>query len=85
MPAKLASSGKGGRHRSVIQETLKSPRTTADRAAKVSHVENLGINVVKGNRHRSLTQETLRVLKISVYGLSGEESLEVLQLAVVET
>jgi len=40
---------------------------------------------VKGRRHWSLTQETLRVSKISVYGLSGEESLKVLQLTVVET
>jgi len=48
-------------------------------------VETLEASSVKGRRHRSLTHETLRVSKISFYGLSGEESLEVLQLAVVET
>ena len=33
--SKMASSEKGGRQRSVIQETLKSPRTTAKGIAKV--------------------------------------------------
>jgi len=36
--AKLASSGKGSRQRSVIQETLNSSRTTVDGEAEVSHV-----------------------------------------------
>jgi len=33
--AKLASSGKGGRQRRVIQETLKTPRNTANNMAEV--------------------------------------------------
>jgi len=36
--AKLVSSGKGGRQRTVIQETLKTPRTTTDNMAKFQHV-----------------------------------------------
>jgi len=45
----------------------------------------LEVSLVKGRRHQSLTQETLKVPKISVYGLSGEKSLEVLQVDAVET
>jgi len=71
--AKLASSGKGGRQRSVIQETLKSPRTSVDGAAEVRHVE---VGSVKRRGHKSLTKETLKVPRISVYGLSGEDSLD---------
>jgi len=82
--AKLASSSKGGRQRSVIQETQKSPRTTADGAVEVTHVETLEVVSIKG-RHRLLTQETLKVPKISVYGLSGEGSLDVFQVDVIET
>jgi len=37
--AKLASSDKVGQQRSVIQETLKSPRTITDGAVEVSHVK----------------------------------------------
>jgi len=33
--AKLASSGKGGRQRTAIRETLKTPRTTANNVAEV--------------------------------------------------
>jgi len=33
--AKLASSGKGGRQRTVIQETLRTPRTTTDNTTEV--------------------------------------------------
>jgi len=65
--AKLASSGKGGRQRSVIQETLKVPRTTAGCAGEVQQVSILE---GRGRGHRSLTQETLKVPKVSVYGLS---------------
>jgi len=83
--AKLASSGKGSQQRSVIQQTLKSPRTTVDGTTKVSHVETLEVNSVKGRGHHSLTQDTLKVPKISIYGLSGEELLEVLQVDIVET
>ena len=83
--AKLASSGKGGRKRLVIQETLKSPRTTTNGVVEVSHIETLEVSLVKGRRHRSLTQETLKVPKINAYCLSGEDSLEVLQVDIVET
>jgi len=34
--------------------------------------------------HRSLTQETLKVHKVSAYGLSGEESLDVCQVDMVK-
>ena len=33
--AKLASSGKGGRQRAIIQETLRTPQTTADHVKEV--------------------------------------------------
>jgi len=81
---KLTSLGKGGRQRSVIQETLKSPRTTPNGAAKFNHVETLEVGSIK-RRHRSLTQERLKVPKICVYGLSGEGSLDVFQVDIVET
>jgi len=35
---KLASSGKGGRQRLIIQETLKSSRTTTEGIVGVNHV-----------------------------------------------
>ena len=75
--SKLARSGKGGQQRSVIQETLKSPRTAADGTTKVSHVETLEVNLVKGRRYRSLTQEKLKVPKISIYGLSGDDMIPI--------
>ncbi|XP_068477156.1 uncharacterized protein [Phaseolus vulgaris] len=56
--AKLASSGKGGRQRAVIQETLKTPRTfRAD-----NRVDVLQISAFKRRprSHRSLTQDTAR-------------------------
>ena len=55
--AKLASSGKGGRQRTVIQETLKTPRAfVADHL-----VLQISKSMEKAARsHRSLTQETLR-------------------------
>jgi len=58
--AKLASSGKGGKQRTVIQETLRTPRTTTDNMAKVQQ-----ISTSEGVRrsHRSLTQETLKSLE----------------------
>lgn len=40
----LASSGKGCRQRSMIQETLKSPRTVIKGLSKVDHLEVLGIS-----------------------------------------
>jgi len=35
--AKLASSGKGGRQRTVIQETLRTPRTATDKSPADQH------------------------------------------------
>ena len=59
--AKLASSGKVGRQRTVIQETLKVPRTFV--------TENQVLQVCKSYErvaigHRSLTQETLRAPRV---------------------
>jgi len=74
--SKLASSGKGGRQRPVIQETLNSPRTAEG---------GLGVSSEKGRRHLSMTQETLKVPRITTYGLLGDDSLEVLQVDTTET
>jgi len=66
--AKLPSSGKGGCQRSVIQETLKAPRTATSCVEEVQQVSALE----DGRRgHRVLTQERLRVPKV-IYGLSME-------------
>jgi len=59
--AKLASSGKGGRQRTVIQETLKTPRAFV--------ADHLVLQISKstekaGKSHRSLTQETSRSPRI---------------------
>ena len=69
--AKLASSGKGGRQRTVIQETLKMLRTfVAD-----NRVDVLQISAFKGRpkSHRSLIQDMTRAPSISVYPASPEE------------
>ena len=59
--AKLASSGKGGRQRTVIQETLKTPRAfVADH--QVLHVCRSMERTARS--HRSLTQETLRTPRV---------------------
>ena len=61
--AKLASSGKGGRQRTVIQETLKTPRAfMADH--RVLHVCRSTERTARS--HRSLTQETLRTPRVRV-------------------
>jgi len=39
----------------------------------------------RGKGHRSLTQETLKVPKVSVYGLSEEESSDICLIVVGET
>ena len=53
--AKLASSGKGGRQRTVIQENLKAPRKfVADNRVDVLQI---GASKGKSGSHRSLTQE----------------------------
>jgi len=79
--AKLASSGKGGQQRSVIQETLKSPRIAIDCVAEVHHVETSE----RRRGHRPLTQETWKAPKVSAYCSLGEEPLDVGQLDVGKT
>jgi len=69
--AKLASSGKGGRQRTVIQETLKTPRKfVADNRMDVLHIRT---TKGKSRSHRSLIQDTTRVPKVSVYPALPEE------------
>jgi len=73
--AKLASLGKGGRQRRVIQETLKTPRTfTTDNLVGVHQVSTTRR---RARSHRSLTQETLKIPKVSTYPVLGEESMQV--------
>jgi len=76
--AKFASLGKGGRQRTLIQETLKTPRTTADNMTE----EVQQISTLEGVRrsHRSLTQETVKMPRVSVYLVAGEESSQVHQV-----
>jgi len=80
--AKLARSGKGGRQRMVIQETLKAPRTTTDNMEEVEHV-----SASEGTRrsHRSLTQETMKTPKIRRYPVAGEIVSQVHQVKSGET
>jgi len=69
--AKLASSGKGGRQRNVIQETLKTPRKfVADNRVDVLHVSTTR---GKLRSHRSLSQDTARASCISTFPTSPEE------------
>jgi len=80
--AKLASSGKRDRQRTVIQETLRTPRTTTDRTTEVQQVSTSeGVKI----SHWSLTQETLKTPKISAYDLSREELLHVCLIEEGET
>jgi len=83
--SKLTSSGKGGRQRSVIQKTLKSPRTAEGGLAEVDHAEVLGVSSGKARRHWSMIQETPKVPRITTYGLLGDEFPEVLQVGTTET
>jgi len=79
--AKLASSGKGGRQRTVIQETLKTPRKfVADNRVDVFHVSTVR---GKPRNHRSLSQDTARAPYISTYTTSPEEEKGV-QVCVLE-
>ena len=80
--AKLASLGKGGWQRTIIQETLKALRTTTGCVEEIQQV-----SVFEGGRrgHRSLTQETLRVPKISAYHLSVGEPLNICLVDIAET
>ncbi|XP_068499851.1 uncharacterized protein [Phaseolus vulgaris] len=69
--AKLASSGKAGRQRTVIQETLKTPRKfVADNRVDVLHISTTR---GKPRSHRSLSQDTAREPYISTYATSPEE------------
>jgi len=79
--AKLASSDKGGRQRTVIQETLKAPRTfVADNRVDVLHVST---TKGKPKSHQSLIQDTTRVPSISVYLASPKEE-DRMQVCVLE-
>jgi len=50
------------------------PRAATDGVGEVQQMDTLGFG--RGT-HRLLTQETLRVPKVSVYGVSEGESLDV--------
>jgi len=79
--AKLASSCKGGRQRTVIQETLKTSRKfVADNRVDVLH-----ISTTRGKlrSHRSLIQDTTRVPRVRVYPTSPEDEGRV-QVCVLE-
>jgi len=80
--AKLANSGKGGRQRTVIQETLKTPRTTTGNVAKIQQV-----STSEGTRrsHRSLMQETVKTPRISRYPVAREIASQVYQVESGET
>jgi len=80
--AKLAYSGKGGRQRTAILETLRTPQTTTDNMAEVQQISTLeGVKT----SHRSLTHEMLKTPKISVYPVAGERSSQVYQIETEET
>ena len=71
MKMKLASSGKGGRQRTVIQETLKTPRKfVADNRVDVHHISTAR---GKPRNHRSLSQDIARAPCISTYATLPEE------------
>ena len=83
--AKLASSGKGGRQRTVIQETLKAPR----KFIKDNRVDVFHIDTARGrpSNHRSLTQDTLKAPHFSAYTdtLEGKRGAQVHALAEGDT
>jgi len=72
--AKLVSSGKGGRQRTIIQETLKTPRTTI---GCIEEVQQVSVSEGERRGHRSLTHEMLRAPRISTYDLLKRDSLHV--------
>jgi len=57
---KLASSGKGGRQMTVIQETLRTSRTTTDNAAEIHQIST-------SEGVKSLTHEMLKTPRISTH------------------
>ena len=80
--AKLASSSKGGRQRTVIQETLKAPH----KFVEDKRVDVLQICTTRGRprSHRSLTQDTLRMPRISTYADTPEEGRQMQICALAE-
>ena len=80
--AKLASSGKGGRQRIVIQETLKAPR----KFVEDNRVDVLHICTARGRprSHRSLTQDTLKTPRINTYADTPEEGRQTQICALAE-
>ena len=64
----------GGRQRTIIQETLKTPRTTT---CYTKEIQKVSVSEGGGRDHRSLTQETLRVPRISAYNSSIREPLHI--------
>ena len=73
--AKLASSGKGGRQMTVIQETLKAQRTfVADNMVGVYQVSTVRGGV---RSHRPLTQETLGMPNLSTYPVWEGEPMQI--------
>ncbi|XP_068462251.1 uncharacterized protein [Phaseolus vulgaris] len=72
--AKLASSGKGGRQRTVIQETLKTPRAfVADH--QVLQVCKSREGMARG--HKSLSQETLRTPRVKAHPVGETKMTQV--------
>jgi len=80
--AKLASSSKGGRQRTVIQKTLKTPRTITDKTAEIQHI---GTSEGTRRNHRSLTQETRKTPRVSRYPVAGVIIPQVHQIEEGET
>ena len=80
--AKLASSGKGGRQRTVIQETLKALRKfIEDNRVDVFHVST---GRGRPRSHRSLTQDTLKMPRISTYADTPKEGRQMQVCALAE-
>jgi len=82
MLAKLASSGKGGRQRTVIQETLKRPQ-----AFVVDHQVLQVSKLAKGmaRSHRSLTKETLKTPRIRAHLVGEVKMMQVCTIHELDT
>jgi len=72
--AKLASSGKGSRQRTVIQETLKAPRAFVADHQVLHFCRSMER---KARSHRSLTQETLRMPRVRARPAEEARSMQV--------
>ena len=79
---KLASSGKGGRQRTVIQKTLKAPQ----KFVEDNRVDVLHVCTARGRprSHRSLTQDTMKAPRISTYADATEEGKQAQVCSLVE-